>query len=428
MLAIASEPILSLADTAMIGRLGVEPLAARAVASSLFAGIYWLFSFLVFGTTTLVAHHYGADEPQRCGEIAFHALFLALTGGVTVSIFAFLLAPHLFSLMGAAQGVRVLGVPYFRLRILTLPFVFLFYAAVGFLRGIQNTRAPMFIAILVNGLNIVLDYLLIYGKLGFAPWGIMGAAIAAVLAQTIGGIICLKVVFASAYTSRYSLRLQPITVRRLLPLFRIGHEIAIRTASLIFSMIFATAMASRMGAVLLAGHEIAIQLWLLVSYTIDGLAVAGQALVAKHLGRNEAQKGYRIGKILVGWGFSAGLAFGLLYLIFQAPLLSLFTESSAVISATGAIFLLVVLFQPVNGIVFVLDGFLIGASDTRYLMRVMVIGALAIFVPISWLSLKFGWGLLGLWSGLTLFMVWRLATNTLRFFGRRWFLSFHDRS
>lgn len=428
MLAIASEPILSVADTAMIGRLGVEPLAARAVASSLFAGIYWLFSFLVFGTTTLVAHHYGAEEPEKCGEVAFHAFFLAITGGVVFAFFGFLFAPRLFSLMGAAEALRVVGVPYFRLRIVTLPFVFLFYSTVGFLRGIQNARTPMLIALLVNGLNILLDYLLIYGWLGLPRLGIMGAGFAAVVAQTIGGTICLKIFFASPYTSRYSLGLQPITPRRLMPLFRIGHEIAIRTAALIFSMIFATAMASRMGAVLLAGHEIAIQLWLLVSYTIDGLAVAGQALVAKYLGRHEADKGYRMGKILVGWGFSAGLIFALLYLLFQAPLLSLFTDSAAVVGATGAIFLLVALFQPVNGIVFVLDGFLIGASDTRYLMWVMVIGALAIFVPISWLSLQFHWGLPGLWSGLTLFMAWRLATNTRRFFGRLWFLSFRERS
>lgn len=420
MLAIASEPILSLADVAMIGRLGVEPLAARAVASSLFAGIYWLFSFLAFGTTTLVAHHYGANEPERCGEVAFHALWVALTGGILVSFFGFLLAPKLFELMGAADSVRAQGVPYFRVRILTLPFLFFFYATVGFLRGIQNTRTPMSIAFLVNGLNVLLDYVLIYGKLGAPPLGIMGAAFASAAAQTTGGIVCLKICFASSYTAQYTLRFRPIELRRLLPLLRIGHEIAIRTAALLFSLIFATAMASRMGPVTLASHEIAIQLWLLVSYTIDGLAVAGQALVAKQLGGNQTDRGYRLGSLVIGWGFAGGLFFAVLYLVFRQPLLSLFTESTAVIGTTSAIFFLVVLFQPMNGIVFVLDGILIGASDTRFLMWAMVLGAFGIFVPISWLSLSFGWGLPGLWSGLTLFMGWRLATNLTRFLSRRW--------
>lgn len=284
----------------------------------------------------------------------------------------------------------------------------------------------MFIAFSVNGLNIVLDYILIYGQFGLPAMGLRGAAIASLVSQVIGGAICLKLLFFSSYTAPYDLARWRIHIGRLLPLFRIGRDIAIRTGALRFSMIFATAMISRMGAGLLSSHEIAIQLWLLCSDTIDGLAVAGQALVAKRLGSNHRKQAYRLGKALILWGLSAGLIFALCYNVLQDVLIALFTRSPEVIRTLsgGRIFLLLALSQPINGIVFVLDGFLIGAHDTRFLMWAMLIGSLGIFVPISWISLRWELGLLGIWAGLTLLMAYRLITNLYRLFSRRWLLVF----
>ena len=430
MLAIASEPILNLADTAMIGRLGVELLAARAIASALIGGIYWVFTFLIFGTTTLVGYHYGANEPEACGEICLHAILLAIVGGITITFFSILFSPHLYSLMGAEQTVLVSGSSYFRIRMAGTPFTFLFYATVGFLRGIQNTRTPMLIALFANGLNIVLDYALIYGAFGLPAMGLKGAAIASLVSQAIGGAICIKLLFFSSYTTRYGLTQWRFNLRRLLPLSRIGRDIAIRTGALRFSMIFATAMVSRMGAGILAGHEIAIQLWLLTSDTIDGFAVAGQVLVAKYLGSNRKEQAYRLGKTLVFWGCASGLVFALGYIFFQQPLIVLFTNSPEVIHtlSSGWIFLLFALFLPFNGIVFVLDGLLIGAHDTRFLMWAMLIGALGIFVPIAWISLHWDLGLIGVWVGLTLLMAYRLATNLYRLLSKRWISAFPVRS
>lgn len=430
MLAIASEPILSLADTAMIGHLGVEPLAARAIASALIGGIYWVFTFLIFGTTTLVGYHYGANEPEACGEICLQAILLAIVGGIAIAFFSILFAPHLYSLMGAEQTVLASGSSYFRIRMASTPFTFLFYATVGFLRGIQNTRTPMFIALFVNGLNIVLDYVLIYGAFGLPALGLRGAAIASLVSQAIAGAICIRLLFFSSYTPKYGLTRWRFDPRRLLPLSRIGRDIAIRTGALRFSMIFATAMISRMGAGVLASHEIAFQLWLLCSDTIDGLAVAGQALVAKYLGSNRKEQAIRLSKTLIRWGCAAGLVFAFGYISFQQPLIAIFTKSPQVIQtlSSGWIFLLLALFLPLNGIVFVLDGLLIGAHDTRFLMWAMLIGALGIFVPIAWISLQWDLGLLGVWVGLSLLMAYRLATNLFRFLSKRWISAFPVRS
>ncbi|MGH7772331.1 MAG: MATE family efflux transporter [Candidatus Binatia bacterium] len=425
MLAIASEPILSLADTAMIGRLGVEPLAAKAIGSALIGGIYWIFTFLVFGTTTLVGYHHGANEQEECGEVCLHALFLAMVGGMAVLSLGILFAPYLYAWMGAREEVLVDGTTYFRIRIAGTPFTFFFYVTVGFLRGIQNTRTPMVIAFAVNGLNLILDYVLIYGEFGFPAMGLQGAAVAALAAQVIGGVICLTLLFSSSYTSRYGLTHWRFTRRRITPLFLIGRDLAIRTGALRFSLVFATATVGRMGTGPLSSHEIAFQLWLLCSDAIDGLAVAGQVLVAKYLGGNLADKAYRMGKILILCGLTAGLVFAVGYLWMKQPMIALFTKNPGVVwTLSGGIFLFLALFQPLNGIVYVLDGFLIGANDTRFLMWAMLIGGLGIFIPVAWISLQWDFGLLGVWTGLCLLMAWRLVTNLFRFFSRHWISAF----
>ena len=421
MLAIASEPIFMLADTAMIGRLGVGPLAARAIASSLIGGIYWIFAFLIFGTTTLVGYHRGTGEIEVCGEICVHAIFLAAIGGTAVAVLGILFAPNLYLWMGAGPDVLQQGATYFRIRIAGTPFTFLLFACVGFLRGIQDTRTPMLIAFAVNGLNAVLDYLLIYGGLGLPAMGLRGAAVAALASQILAGSICMGILFFSSYTSPYRLTRWRLDGRRLLALSRIGRDLAVRTGALRFSLVFATGTVARMGTAVLSSHEIALQLFLLSSDTIDGIAVAGQTLAAKHLGGNRPDRAYRMGKILIVCGCVAGLVFGAAYLLLKPFWTALFTRSPEVVEILGvAIFVLLALFQPVNGVVFASDGFLLGVHDTRYLMWAMLIGALGIFVPIAWLSLHLQWGLLGVWIGFSLLMAWRAASNLYRFFSKPW--------
>jgi putative MATE family efflux protein len=323
--------------------------------------------------------------------------------------------------MGAGPGVLEQGVAYFRIVILGTPFTFIFFAAIGFLRGVEDTRTPMVIAIAVNAVNIALDYIFIYGGLGLAPRGLTGAATARLVSQTLAGTMCIGVVFFSSYTSLYQLNRWRLNSRRLMSLSRIGRDLALRTGALRFSLVFATGTVARMSAVALSSHEIALQLFLLSSDTTDGIAVAGQTLAAAHWGAGRAERAYRMGKVLILCGTALGAIFGAAYFLFQAPLIAIFTRS-AEIEATlaGLIFFLLAVFQPVNGAVFASDGFLLGVNDTAYLMRAMLIGALGVFVPIAWLSLREGWGLPGVWIGLSLLMIWRLTTNLWRVFSLRW--------
>jgi MATE family multidrug resistance protein len=332
-----------------------------------------------------------------------------------------LFATPLYSLMGAASNIVDEGVPYFRIYIASAPFTFIFFASVGFFRGIQNTRTPMIIAFLITGTHLMLDYGLIYGNFGLPRLGIRGAAVAAWIAQLVGAATCLGIFFFSRSMAAYRAMKWRISFIRLRPLFRIGSDLAIRTGALRGSLVFATSCAARMGANILSAHEIAFQLMLLGSDVIDGLAVAGQALVAKYLGSAQKEKAYAMGKILILCGSVAGLLFGIAFLGAQNPIVSFFTNSTIVnLLLGGGVILSIAVFQPLNGIVFVLDGLLIGARDTRFLMWAMLIGALGIFVPISWMSLHWGWGLTGIWAGIGALMTWRLVTLLCRFFSRKW--------
>jgi putative MATE family efflux protein len=422
MLALASQPLLSIGDTAMIGRLGVEPLAARAVGAAIIGGIYWIFAFLSFGTTTLVGYHHGAHDLRACGETFFHAMSVALLGGMGVACVGLLFATPLYELMGASSDVVTEGVPYFRIYISSAPFTFIFFSSVGFFRGIQDTKTPMIIAFLISGIHLILDYGLIYGNFGLPRLGITGAAVAAWVGQLVGAATCLGIFFFSGSMAAYRSASLRIALTRLRPLFRIGSDLAIRTGALRGSLVFATSCAARMGANVLSTHEIAFQLMLLGSEVIDGLAVAGQALVAKYLGAAQKEKAIAMGKTLILCGAVAGLIFGVAFLGAQDAIASFFTNSTEVkLLLSAGVILLVALFQPLNGIVFVLDGLLIGARDTRFLMWAMLVGALGIFVPISWMSLHWGWGLTGIWAGVGALMSWRLVTLVYRFFSRKWF-------
>lgn len=421
--------MLNIADTAMIGHLGVEPLAAKAIATSLIGAVSWIFAFLIFGTTSLVASQYGSRNYPLCGEIFRHALVVAVAGGSLVASLCFLFAPELYAVMGAGPAVAELGVPYFRIRCATIPLLFSIYAAVGFLRGIQNTFSPMLVAFLMSGTNIVLDYALIYGGFGFPALGLRGAAVASVAAHALGISVYLRVLFFSEYTGPYQLNSRRLHLSRFRNLSRIAGHLAIRTAGLRLSLVFATAMVARMGPVYLAAYEIVFQLFIFCSDTIDGLAVAGQTLVARHLGAGNARRTQRLGRMLVVWGCAGGAVFGAAYLMLQQPILEFFTSATAVTDVVRTeAFLLLVVLQPLNGIVFALDGFLLGAHDTRFLMWAMLAGGLLLFVPLTGAAFYLGLGLFGIWAGFSLFMIQRLTANLWRLFSRRWegaFAAYH---
>ncbi|HEY6775956.1 MAG TPA: MATE family efflux transporter [Thermoleophilaceae bacterium] len=408
--ALAAEPLYLLADTAMVGHLGTEELAALAIAATLLSGAFTLFNFLTYGTTAQVARFHGAGEEVEAGRLAAQALWLSAGIGVCLTAFLAGLAVPLVDLMGGEGHTGELAVLYLRIGSLGLPFALIALAGQGWLRGVSDLRTPLVIVVVANAANVALNLLFIYGF----GWGLAGSAWATVVAQLGMGAAFVRALLAAPADSR-----RP-SLARMRPLARIGGEIFVRTAALYGSFLVASAVAARIGDDSLGAHQIAFQLFIFLALVLDAIAIAGQVIVGRSLGAGDADGAYDAALRMIGWSVAAGAVFALLLLALIDVLPRAFTSDPVVIERAQEIWPLFALMQPANGAVFALDGILIGAGDTRFLMRGMLAASLLVFVPIALLSLAFDWGLVGVWVGLVALIATRLATCWWRFAGRRW--------
>jgi putative MATE family efflux protein len=408
--ALAAEPLYLLADTAMVGHLGTEELAALAIAATLLSGAFTLFNFLTYGTTAQVARFHGAGEEVEAGRLAAQALWLSAGIGGCLTAFLAGLAVPLVDLMGGEGHMGELAVLYLRIGSLGLPFALIALAGQGWLRGVSDLRTPLVIVVVANAANVALNLLFIYGF----GWGLAGSAWATVVAQLGMGAAFVRALLAAPADSR-----RP-SLARMRPLARIGGEIFVRTAALYGSFLVASAVAARIGDDSLGAHQIAFQLFIFLALVLDAIAIAGQVIVGRSLGAGDADGAYDAALRMIGWSVAAGAVFALLLLALIDVLPRAFTSDPAVIERAQEIWPLFALMQPANGAVFALDGILIGAGDTRFLMWGMLAASLLVFVPIALLSLAFDWGLVGVWVGLVALIATRLATCWWRFAGRRW--------
>jgi putative MATE family efflux protein len=408
--ALAAEPLYLLADTAMVGHLGTEELAALAIAGALIVGAFTLFNFLTYGTTAQVARLHGAGETRAAGRIAAQALWLSSAIGIALTLVLAALAVPLVDLMGGEGRTGDLAVLYLRIGSLGLPFALIALAGQGYLRGVSDLLSPLVIVVVANAANLLLNVLFIYGF----GWGLAGSAWATVVAQAgMGAAFARALLSAPADSRRPSLE-------RMRPLARIGGEIFVRTTALYASFLVASAVLARVGEASLAAHQIAFQLFVFLALVLDAIAIAGQVIVGRSLGAGDAEGAHAAARRMIGWSVAAGLLFALVMLALIDVLPRAFTSDPRVVERAQEIWPLFALMQPANGAVFALDGILIGAGDTRFLMWAMLAASLGVYVPIALGSLALGLGLVGVWSGLLGLILARLATCGWRFRGRRW--------
>ncbi|MEA2403106.1 MAG: hypothetical protein QOK00_3509 [Thermoleophilaceae bacterium] len=408
--ALAAEPLYLLADTVMVGHLGTEQLAALAIAATLLTGAFTLFNFLTYGTTAQVARLSGAARHEAAGGLAAQALWLATGIGVVLTAVLVALAVPLVGLMGADGHTGELAVLYLRIGSLGLPFALIALAGQGFMRGVSDLRTPLVIVVVANVVNVLLNLLFIYGF----GWGLAGSAWATVVAQLGMGAAFVTVLLRAPAASR-----RP-SLAAIRPLARIGGEIFVRTAALYASFLVASAVLARVGDDALAAHQVAFQLFVFLSLLLDAIAIAGQVMVGRSLGAGDADEAYRAARRMIELAVAAGAVFAVIMLALTDVLPRAFTSDPEVIDQLHEIWPLFALLQPVNGAVFALDGILIGAGDTRFLMWGMLAASLLAFVPVALASLAFDWGIVGVWCGLLGLIALRLATCGWRFRGRQW--------
>lgn len=410
--ALAAEPLYVLSDTAVVGRLGTPQLAGLAVASALLLTGYLLFNFLAYGTTASVARRLGAGDEAGAASEGVQGMWLALGIGLGVAGLGLALAPQAVALMGATGAVAANALLYLRISLFGVPALLVALAGTGYLRGRQDTVTPLVVTVVAVVANLVLELGLIYG-FGF---GIGASALSTVVAQL--GTAAAYVWWVARDVARQGVgvRPEPAAIRRLAV---VGGDLFVRTAALRLALTLATAVAARLGAVELGAYQIAFEVWSLLALVLDSLAIAAQALIGRLLGSGDAEGARAAARRMLQWGVAAGLVFAVAVGGLRSLLPRLFTEDAEVVALSAFVLVFVAVLQPLNAVVFVLDGVLIGAGDMRFLAWAMATAA-AVFVPAAGAVLALGWGIGWLWASLGLLMVARAAALTWRFRGDAW--------
>lgn len=400
--ALAADPLLSLVDTAFVGRLGPVPLAALGICTALFSFAFAIFNFLAYATTPLVASHRGRGELAESGRVVVRAVSLAVLIGAASGLVLAVGAPLWVRLMQAAPEVIDPAVDYLRVRAGAVPALLLITAGHGAYRGFQDTRTPLVVTLAVNGANALLDPLLIFG----AGWGIRGAAVATLIAQWAGAVWFLLLLARRARGEGWDLSVPRPT--ELVPFLRVGGQLVLRTVMLVAALTISTAAAARVGTAQVAAHQVVAQVWFLLAMVVDALAIAAQAMVADLHGRGERAAARALADRLLLWGVAVGVALGAGLWAVGGVLGSWFTSDPRVVALVAAVVPIAALMQPLAALVFVADGVYMALLALRRLVASTGAG-LAVTVALLALTLSLGWGLAGVWWAITGMVVARAA-------------------
>ncbi|MFJ2779094.1 MATE family efflux transporter [Kitasatospora sp. NPDC087315] len=404
--ALVAEPLFLMADSAIVGHLGTPQLAGVGVASAALTTATGVFVFLAYATTAAVARRIGAGDRRAAVQQGIDGIWLALALSVGVVALTLLLAPWVADVLGASDTAAPHAVTYLRISALGIPAMLMVMAATGVLRGLQDTRTPLLVAVAGFAANLGLNIGLVYG----AGLGVAGSAWGTVLAQTGMAAVYLVVVVRGARREQASLRPDATGIRACA---RAGGPLMVRTLSLRAVLMIATAVAARLGDDEVAAHQIAMTLFSFLAFALDAIAIAGQAIIGRYLGAEDVPGAKAATRRMVEWGVGSGLVLGLLLVAARPLYVPLFTPDPAVQAQLNTVLLLLALCQPVSGLVFVLDGVLMGAGDGPYLAWAML-ATLAVFAPAALAVPALGAGLAGLWWAMNLFMLVRGV-----FLGRR---------
>lgn len=402
--ALIADPLLSLVDTAFIGRLGEDELGALGVAAAVFAVAFVVFNFLEYATTAMVARAVGSGDLEAAGRQVLSALMVAATAGAVVVVVLETAVDPILTVMGAEGRLRDLAAAYIRIRALAAPAVLVVRAGHGAFRGYQDTRTPLLVTAGINAINLTLDPLLIFA----VGWGVAGAAWATVCAQWAGAVWFLALLLGRG-RERLGIAVRRVELSRMRPFLRAGRDIAVRTLALLSVLTLATAVATRISDTAVAAHQVVFQVWTFLAMTVDALAIAAQALIGRYLGSGDDEAARRVADRLVVIGLAVGLLLALALAALTVPLPTWFTNELAVVEAIRAIHWFLVAAMPLASVVFVWDGVFLGAGDFAFLGVAMVLAGV-VGAAVLLLVLPLGWGLAGVWWGMTTLMGARIVT------------------
>lgn len=410
-----AEPLFLLTDAAIVGRLGTAPLGGLGVAGQALATLVNVCVFLAYATTAAVARQVGAGNLGAAIRQGIDGIWLAAGIGVVAIVAGWPAAPWVVEAFGASAAVAPQAELYLRISLLGIPGMLVILAGTGLLRGLQDTMTPLVVSVAMFGANAALNatFVLVLG------WGIAGAAWGTVLAQTAGAAVYVAMALRNA--RRHNTPVWP-DAAGLRAAGAAGFHLTVRTIALRVVLVVATLVATRMGDAEIAAHHVAFQVWVLLAFALDAIAIAGQAITGRYLGAGDAAGARAATGRMIRWGIGSGVVLALLVLAARPWLPVLFSADPEVRSLLLAALLVVAALQPVAGPVFVLDGVLIGAGDMRFLAVAGVLTTAA-FLPAAWAVHAFGGGLVALWLAIGVWMVARLLTLGWRARGDAWLVT-----
>jgi putative MATE family efflux protein len=411
---LAAEPLYLLVDTAVVGRLGAVPLAGLAVAAVLFAQVTSQLNFLSYGTTARTARMYGSGRRADAVAEGVQATWLALAVGACLVVVGQLVVRPVAEALGNGGAIAEGAVSWLRVALIGAPLLLVTLAGNGWMRGVQDTARPLRYVLAGNAVSAVACVVLVHGIGAFPGLGLVGSAWANVLGQCVGAGLFLG---ALVRESRGSWRPRPAALRAQLTM---GRDLVARSLAFQACFLSAAAVATRFGAPVAAAHQIVLQLWSFMALVLDAIAIAAQSLVGAALGAGDAGRARALAARVTRYGLVLGVGFGVLFAALSGVLPPVFTPDAAVLAAVPIAWWFFAALQPVAGVVFAIDGVLLGAGDAAFLRTWTLLAAVVGFLPLIWASLAFGWGLAGIWSGLAAFMLVRLVAVLLRVRGGRW--------
>ena len=401
--ALIAEPMFLIVDAALVGHLGVVPLAGLGIAGAVLQTIVGLMVFLAYATTPTVARRFGAGEMASAVRAGIDGLWLALGLGAVLALVGSLATPTIVGLFGASAEVSEQAEIYLGISMWGLPAMLIVFAATGLLRGMQDTVTPLWIAGLGFAANALLNWLFIYGF----GWGIAGSAAGTVVAQW--GMVGAYALVVRRLARRHAASVLPHR-EGVRGSARSGGWLFLRTVSLRAALLATVAVATMLGTDELAGWQIAFTIFSTAAFALDALAIAAQALIGKHLGAGDERGVRRVLQRTLAWGACFGVIVGALVAAGSGVIGLVFTGDPAVAALVQPALLVLAVAQPICGVVFVLDGVLMGAGDVRYLA---IAGGLNLvpFVPaLVFVAALHPVGAAGLaWLAATFFGVYMLA-------------------
>jgi putative MATE family efflux protein len=413
--ALIAEPLYLLADTAIVGHLGTRQLGGIAIAAIVLTATFGIFNFLAYTTTGTVARHVGAGDERAAVEHGIDGIWLAIGLGLALTAVGVLVVPAVTTVMGASDAVRPYAAEYLRISLLGAPFVLVALAGAGYLRGAQDTRTTLIVAVGANVANLVIELVLVYGF----RTGIAGSAWGTVVAQVGAALVFVAIVRARARVRHATFAIRGAGIRAAAV---VGGRLVVRTGSLLLALLATTAVASRVSDTALAGHQVAFQIWTFLALALDAIAIAGQALVGRYLGAGDGPGARAVSRRMLELGIGAGVAVAVAVALTRSWLVLPFTNDPAVRELTVQVLWFVAVLQPLAAAVFVLDGVLIGAGDTRYLAGAMV-AATAGYSVLLTVGAVTGAGLLWLWAAFGAWVFLRWLGLYLRFRSDRWIVT-----